>query len=243
MSYYNSNALYDSLVGNRNYCWTVGNAWILVYGDNHSCPKLIVFAHDHSWQPDIRVPAVIAALSRRTGLPTLHIEFDDSAPEITRVIHHVDDHTTQVLDSQQLKALFAQSGVPVNNQPFAKAINDKESSAYHRWQRAMLGNITVSDIDLIRLQNQQMQCIMELKRSYIDIHSWKPFDKDKANFRLLHNLCIRARLDFVIAYNVRHKAPTFFDDPSQIKLFYYAADFTISQEKIVSLSDFRALNY
>ncbi|WP_437887432.1 hypothetical protein [Phytobacter sp. V91] len=52
-----------------------------------------------------------------------------------------------------------------------------------------------------------------------------------------------ARLDFVIAYNVRHKAPTFFDDPSQIKLFYYDADFTISQQKIVPLSDFLALNY
>ncbi len=243
MSYYNSNAIYDSLVGNRNYCWTVGNAWILVYGDQDATPKVIVFAHDHSWQHDNRVPAVIAALSRRTGLPTLHIEFDVNAPEITQVTHHVDDRTTQVLNSEQLKALFAGCGVPVNNQSFSKAINDRESSVYHKWQRAMLGNITVSDIDLIPVQNQQMQCIMELKRSYIDIQSWRPFDKDKANFRLLHNLCTKARLGFVIAYNVRHKEPKFFDDPSRIKLFYYDANFNISQEKIVPLSDFLSLNY
>ncbi len=243
MSYYDSNAIYTSLVGNRNYCWTVGNAWILVYGDQDATPKVIVFAHSHSWQNDNRVPAVMAALSRRTGLPTLQIAFDDNAPVITQVTRHLDAGVTQVLDSEQLKALFAEYGVPVNNRSFSKAINDKESSVYHKWQRAMLGNITVSDIDLIRIQNQQMQCIMELKRSIIDIQRWRPFDEDKANFRLLHNFCKRAQLDFVIAYNVRHKKPTLFDDPSQIKLFYYDANFNIKQEKIVLLSDFLSLNY
>ena len=69
MSYYNSNAIYDHLGHTPHYCWTVGNAWILVYGDHNSDPKLIVFAHGKSWLEDKRVLAVVAGLFPRGKHP------------------------------------------------------------------------------------------------------------------------------------------------------------------------------
>lgn len=243
MSYYNSNAIYDNLGHNPHYCWTVGNAWILVYGDHTSDPKLLVFAQGSSWTRDKRVLAGVAALSRRAGLPTVHIEFDDSAAAIDTVRLHVDEQRVHDITLPQLKALFAERGVPVNSDEFAKAINDKESSAYHNWQRASLGRITVSDIDLIRIDNRRMTAILELKRSFYALDKWDPYPADFPNFRLINNVCVRAGLGFVIAYNVRHTKPVFHDDPSQIKLYYYDAGFNVTQIKIVSLADFHHSAY
>lgn len=243
MSYYNSNAIYDHLGHTPHYCWTVGNAWILVYGDHNSDPKLIVFAHGKSWLEDKRVLAVVAVLSRWANLPSVRIEFDDSVDEIERVRLHLDAETQQDITLPQLKALFAERGVPVNSDNFAKAINDKESSAYHKWQRASLGNITVSDIDLVRIDNRKMVAILELKRSFKSLNDWSPYQADYPNFRLINNVCVRAGLGFVIAYNVRHTKPVFHDDPSQIKLYYYDTNFNVTQTKIVPLADFQSSNY
>lgn len=243
MSYYNSNAIYDHLGRNPHYCWTVGNAWILVYGDSHSNPKLLVFAQGKSWVEDKRVLAVVAVLSRWATLPMVRIEFDDGVNEIETVRYYLDDQTQQVITLTQLKTLFAERGVPVNTDNFAKAINDKESSAYHKWQRATLGNITVSDIDLVRIDNGKMTGILELKRSFKSLNDWRPYTADFPNFRLINNVCAKAGLDFMITYNVRHTRPVFFDDPSQIKLFCYDTNFKVTQTKIVSLSDFKHSNY
>ena len=243
MSYYKSNAIYDNLGHNPHYCWTSGNAWILVYGDQDSVPKLLVFVQGSSWVNDRKVMACVTALSRRTTLPVVHIEFDDAAEAIETVRLHHDDGTDETLSLAQLKALFAARGVPVNANNFAKAINDRESSAYHNWQRASLGRITVSDIDLVRVAERNMTTILELKRSFKSLNEWSPYPADFPNFRLINNLCVSARLHFMIAYNVRHTKPTFFDDPSQIKLFYYDANFNVTKTKIVSFDDFKNANY
>ena len=243
MSYYNSNAIYNSLQNNPNYCWTVGNAWILVYGDSGSEPKLMVFAQGASWRRDNRVLNYVTTLASLASLPLMHIEFDDSAQVIETVRLHSTTQPSRDISLQTLKETFEQHGVPVNNDQFAKAINDKESSAYHKWQRASLGRITVSDIDLIRLDNQSITAILELKRSYYGFERWKPFPADFSNFRLLNKVCVRAGIAFTIAYNIRHKSPRVFDDPSQIKLFFYDAGFNPTHEKIVPLADFVSLNY
>jgi hypothetical protein len=243
MSYYRSNAIYDNLGHNPHYCWTSGNAWTLVYGDQHSVPKLLVFAQGSSWAHDPRVLACVNALSRRTGLSVVHIEFDDVVDAIETVRLHHDDGTVETLSLVQLKALFAARGVPVNANNFAKAINSQKSSAYHDWQRASLGRIIVSDIDLVRVQGGNMMTILELKRAFQSLDDWSPYPDDFPNFRLINNLCVSARLNFMIAYNVRHTQPTFFDDPSQIKLFWYDANFSVTQTKIVSFNDFKNANY
>ncbi|WP_139159284.1 MULTISPECIES: hypothetical protein [Serratia] len=243
MSYYNSNAIYNNLVKTPNYCWTVGNAWILVYGDHNSDPRLIVFAQGKSWVQDNQVLESVAALANRAGLPTMHIEFDDKAEAIETVNHYINATISEEISLTKLKELFKEHGVPVNSYNFSKAINDKESSAYHKWQRSSLGRITVSDIDLIRIDNQEIMTILELKRSYYTLERWNPFPEDYPNFRLINNVCRRAGLGFIIAYNVRHTRPKFFDDPSQIKLFFYDKNFNVTQEKIVPLSDFVNAKY
>src|SRR3546814_2212476 len=47
--------------------------------------------------------------------------------------------------------------------------------------------------------------IIELKRSYIGLDRWKPFQADFPNFNLLMNLAKFSSLKMTIAYNVRHK--------------------------------------
>ena len=102
-----------------------------------------------------------------------------------------------------------------------KSINDKSSSPYHDWQRFHMGDsVIVSDVDLIRYYAGELQEIIELKRSYIDVESWEPYKRDYKNFILLSKLARKRKLDFFIVYNHRTKVP-FYDDVSKLKIFEF----------------------
>lgn len=242
MDYYKTNAIYENLDGSEDYYWVVGNAWILVYGDHGSNPKLIVFAHGKSWQVDQNIIHIVSNLSKETGIPAIRIEFEDSSSEIDSVDIHKGSGEKITVGLDSLKYLYQKYGVPVNNKPCQKSVNDATSSAYHNWQRASLGSITVSDIDLFYLGRNREKSIIELKRSYIPLENWSPYRDDFPNFMLLSNLCSSGGYDFLISYNVRHKSP-FRDDPSIIKLFYYDDAFQSQGTITLNFEEFASAKY
>lgn len=242
MDYYKTNAIYENICKNEQYYWVVGNAWILVYGDHNSDPKLIVLAHGKSWLVDQDIIRIVSDLSKETGIPAIRIEFDDSISDIDSVDIHKRAGGVITIKLDKLKCLYQKYGVPVNNAPCQKSVNDVTSSAYHNWQRASLGSITVSDIDLFYLGERRNKAIIELKRSYISLAKWSPFPKDYPNFRLLSKVCSLGGYDFLISYNVRKKSP-FFDDPSMIKIFYYDDSFLNQGTITLSLGDFKSVKY
>ena len=224
--YYNDNAIYKKLrsYNSENFIWVSGNAWLLIYGDQYSIPKLLVFVTTKTFcnQELYRKHKRIITLSKKLNIPFLNISFDDESEHIDYV-RIQDDllHKWRNISLQELKDIFKSFGIPVNNNPCYKAVNDKKSSAYHDWQRNNLGNITVSDIDLMRVNGDLIEEIIELKRSYYEFDKWLPFPRDYPNFNLTLNLCNKVEIPkFTILYNIRKKNP-FEDRPDPVMLFSY----------------------
>lgn len=224
--YYNDNAIYEKLrsYNSDSFIWVSGNAWLLVYGDQYSIPKLLALVTTKTFCNEglyIKQNKIIT-LSKELNIPFINISFDDTINDIDYV--KLQDNSSGIwknISLQELKEIFKMFGVPVNTNPCYKAINDKKSSAYHNWQRENLGNITVSDIDLIRISGNTIQEIIELKRSYYNFDKWKPFPDDYPNFNLVLNLCNKVGIDkFTILYNIREKNP-FKDIPDPVMLFNY----------------------
>lgn len=230
MSYYKSNALYEALqaAGASHFKFVVGDAWQLVYGNNQCTPLLLVFAKGvestqlNSQLPDEDLEAVklFRYCSEKAGLPLSVIKFPVDSEEVTEVRFTTGTEFESV-SMQDLSSRYAAYGLPVSDTPTAKYLNDKTSSAYHKWQRSSLGrDLTVSDIDLWKLDNNgKPQIILELKRSFYSLDKWEPYRDDYKNFKLLSNLCNAAGINFMIAYNIRVTKPKFKDDPSEIALF------------------------
>lgn len=247
-SYYSRNALYDRLekAGCRDFHWAAGNSWVLLYGDGDGNPKLVVFASGRSTE-DLsaaagerlrRTLALAEHLAGRADLPFATIGFDDRAAEISEVSLN---GTTVGLD--ELKAWFSKSGLAVqghDGRAPLKAINDASSSAYHNWQRAALGRIVVTDIDLIRTDagTGAFISLYELKRSYLSLEDWTPFTADYPNFNMISGFTDMAKVDFQIVYNVRHKKPRFFDDASRLSVFSYSRATGPRRLAVISFDDF-----
>ncbi|MFC4299473.1 hypothetical protein ACFO0J_15625 [Castellaniella hirudinis] len=228
MSYYTGNDVYRRLdaAGDPGFVWVSGNAWILIYGDAYAHAKVVAFVRArsignentgalqrtrHGW-------ALAKELAQRVGLPFFDICYEDQAEEIDSV--ELNGH---LLSLEKLKNDFESAGLQVKNGTVGKAINSRESSAYHHWQRQSLGSITVSDIDLFRLDDHRSTPIeiIELKRSYFQIQDWKPYPQDFPNFNLIVDVARRADIQFTIAYNYHVKRPAYIDDASSMSLFEY----------------------
>ncbi|WP_411034291.1 hypothetical protein [Shinella sp. BYT-45] len=224
MRYYQTNAVYERIQGlhNHSFIWAAGNAWILIYGNGHSEPVALVLVAGRSWEPQSEVTSLVESLSEVSGLLVMEIHFDDTVKEIESV--GLKKHGSRLVETslEDLRAVFSELGLPVKSGAASKAINDASSSAYHNWQRANLGRITVSDIDLFRLDGERRAIeLIELKRSYIDLNKWQPFSADYPNFNLILSTAKLSSARMTIAYNVRTKNP-FYDDPSSISVFNYA---------------------
>lgn len=224
MRYYQSNAIYDRLQrqDNHSLAWAAANAWTLVYGNGNSDPTTLALVAGRSWIPQSEIISAVKYLGERSGTPTIEIYFDDSVDQIEDVKVRFDRSDLTRVSLVELKSIFSEFGLSVTTGSVSKAINSASSSAYHNWQRANLGHITVSDIDLFRIDEHGIPNeIIELKRSYIGLDSWKPFPADYANFNLLMKMARSSSLAMTIAYNVRHRDP-FFDDASKVSIFDYS---------------------
>ena len=230
MHYYQGNALYQYIENQqiRHFRFVSGNMWQLVYGDQSCTPKLLTLVigssqkqyHSPLLKSEIIAFRLLKKMSELSNIPLKIIKFNADTSTIESVIVLNDTQERgQLIAIQQLAKLFSSFGLPITSSSTAKYLNDKTSSAYHKWQRNSLGkNLTVSDIDLWKLSDQSIDCLFELKRSYIPLDRWKPFRDDYRNFRLLSKLANLAGVDFKIAYNIRYKRP-FKDDISKIKVF------------------------
>jgi hypothetical protein len=83
--------------------------------------------------------------------------------------------------------------------------------------------------------------VLELKRSFISLETWRPYKADYTNFNVIANVCEPADVRFTIAYNVRTTNPTR-DDPSQLSLFAYEPS-KVSPIGQLSFDDFAAGKY
>ena len=252
MNYYRGNAIYNHIAQNElnNFKFVSGNMWQLVYGDKNCIPKVLVLvigSTNHSYNAPFSVDEITAfnllnKLSIKAKLPIGIIKFNSDENDIEKVKFHgsLTEPETEISMSE-LTEKFNSIGIPTSNTPTRKYLNDKISSAYHKWQRASLGSsITVSDIDLWKVNdNGDIETFYELKRSFYSIDRWKPFTDDYRNFQIVSNLAQLSEVDFDIVYNVRQKNP-FKDDISTIKVF--SVDFTqkppISLKGIYSQNEF-----
>lgn len=233
--YYKTNALYEHITANtwNQYEFVSGDMWELVYGDNSSIPKLLVmvigvvaseFENDLN-ERELKAIERMKELSNKSNLPLVCVRFVIDINEIEFVQFSKDNKLFEKLTLSDLRDQFSEFGLPVQNTSTVKYLNDKTSSAYHKWQRNSLGSsLTVSDIDLWGLDTKMnSKIIFELKRSYYSLERWEPFRDDYSNFRLISNLCKLSELKFYIIYNQRIKTP-FKDVIDKIKLF--DVDFT-----------------
>lgn len=254
--YYNTNAIYEYLnnknIANFEYCY--GNMWQLVYGDGNCDPKLLMVVsgvESENLNKELS-PGEKSAFFRMeqihnlTNTPVGLIRFAVDEEAISNVnIYIPDKNKFRLTDLNQLANRFCELGLPINpniQENTGKYLNDKESSAYHKWQRNTLGSsLKVSDIDLIKidLHNDKIQEIYELKRSIISLSKWEPYKDDYNNFILLAKLLGETDIQLKIIYNVRTKNP-WNDDISKLKIFNISYDHTLDvfHENTITLEEF-----
>ena len=249
--YYKGNGIYEELLKNniQQYKFVTGNEWQLVYGNADCEPQLLVYLFGKNKNnydtklnnKEIKRINFYTYLSSQTAIPYLIIKFRIDIVEVEEVLVSTDGHHFITKNMTELMSLFASHKLPISNSTTQKYLNDKTSSAYHKWQRNSLGrDLKVSDIDLYKVDTNNLPTtIYELKRSYYSLDKWIPFKEDYTNFKLLSKLCNKCNLNLQIIYNVRHKSP-FFDDVSKLKLF--SVNFThtppIKFDCIISFADF-----
>jgi hypothetical protein len=239
--YYSTNAVLETLSKSPgDFVWPAGNSWILVYALQTEVPVAVVFVRGQSVSENA-VANYARQLAERAGLPFLSVEFDDTSSEISEVQVFDSDKRVRV-PLPELKQRFEKLGLPVTSGAVTKAVNDKESSAYHHWQREELGAIKVTDIDLLRVVDTEIVEVLELKRSFFSLETWRPYKADYTNFNVIANVCEPAGVRFTIAYNVRTTNPTR-DDPSRLSLFAYDSQSKVSPIGLLSFDDFAAGKY
>lgn len=230
--YYRSNAMYEYLNGNpdNRFFYVSSDLWMLVYGNQNCDPQLLVLVSGVNDEDELssvseregRAYKIMSELSEKSEVPVVFIRFSVNVESIDSImLFNQKIRNFLRLNLADLRALFSRYGLPISKSPTAKYLNDKESSAYHKWQRTELGHsLRVSDIDLVSIKNREICKIYELKRSYYSLESWVPFNDDYNNFVLLSKLSHKAKLQLLIAYNKRTKNP-WEDDISKIKLFEF----------------------
>lgn len=229
MSYYKGNGVYHFLERckeRKNFYWTSGNLWLLIYGDAYYEPKVLTVASGRNkdakfTEQENLALRVAKQLTQNTGVPMNFVRFDPEKPVEEVRYWEPGMNTMPVLSSMDLRNRFLEYGLTMNENRAQKAINDKSSGPYHEWQRIHMGDSIVAvDIDLLRLDKDGLKEIIELKRSYKDINVWEPYEDDYKNFILLSKLARKSNLDFYIVYNRRTKQP-FVDDVSVLKIFEF----------------------
>jgi hypothetical protein len=239
--FYATNALYKALESSVSqvYVWPPRNTWLLAYGDSQGEPKAIIFVKgflgDTESKNENKRSSQLIDLGRRiaenNGISFGTIEFEKEINEMY--------FNGIAIESESLRDSFKDFGLDVVGKT-RKEINSASSSPYHLWQRQNLGNIKVSDIDLIQVDSntQEIVSVIELKRSYIALDKWKPFEADFPNFNLLAKLCKNASAKLLIVYNVRHKVPKVFDNISLLTVFEYSISNGTRKIGSLKLEDF-----
>ncbi len=207
---------------------------MLIYGNKEGIPKLFVYVNrvdNIDSQPsgnEISAMKTCSMIADQLKLPFVWIRFDNSD---NVHFYNQKDNKVYTMSYDQLRDRFEAYGVVESGTP-PKTVNQYTSSKYHDWQRSNLGHITVTDIDLIRLSKNNIDVIIELKRSKQSLDCWKPYTNDYPNFALTINTIVLSgrNIPFYLYYNVLcdGSAGKRTDDISRIKCF----EFVIPQNLI-----------
>lgn len=209
--YYKSNAIYEKLSKiDNNFVWVSGNAWLLVYGNRKDLEaKTIMIVQGKSWSVKESVIETIRNIGDKINIPVCRVVFDDTP---NSHIENIDfykglDNEKEVYSLTDLKNYLISTGLDIVAGKCDKYLNDKTSSAYHKWQRSTLGNrIIVSDLDLIRVNTENNPSeIIELKRSTMALNLWHPYKEDYINFNLVESLTENLKIPLNIIYNRMEK--------------------------------------
>jgi len=230
--YYDGNAIYDVLAKNPHPQMLAPGArvWPLVYANNQSEPKAMVVVVQRQGGERF-FPSTInkrfvyqaAQVARRAGLPFRMMSYEEPASgQPLGSVEVSDEHhrTVQTMSMEQWKAELGGFGIPLAGH-IAKPVNRAQSSAYHAWQRANLGNIRVVDLDLLLLtKTGQLDRVMELKRSSVPMEKWAPYREDFVNFDVIGRVCERAGLRFCLLFN-NYNRVTGQDNLKRFRVFDY----------------------
>lgn len=208
MPEYNGNAIYDYVVKkNLGYFFSVKNNWLLLYGNARSVPKILVlvskvddFYVDNMSSDEKDKGNFAYIIAQHLKLPFIWVRFMLNCNRI--LVWQSDVKHWEEITYNQLRDLFEEYGV-VELGTARKPVNQYTSSSYHDWQRENLGDITVSDLDMVRYRDNKIEKIIELKRSKVSIDEWLPFHKDYPNFALIINAIIKSqvKIPFLLYYN------------------------------------------
>lgn len=119
------------------------------------------------------------------------------------------DGKFEVVQLKELVKIFNEYGIDakLENRTPNKSKNESLSSAFHMWQRECLRIGIFADLDLVRIHDDKVVELIELKRSYIQFSKWNPYNADINNFAILSNLCEKlGGVDFHILFNEQIKA-------------------------------------
>lgn len=206
MPYYTGNAIYNYInENNLDYFFCTKDSWTLIYGDSDSNPKLLAFVSEVE-----DLSAVISVLeinqakyakkiAENLSLPFIFIRFQKKSDKLFVILRG----KKVIINYQKLKDIFTKFGVSNSGTP-SKPVNQYSSSPYHDWQRNNLGKITVSDLDLVKFEQDEVVEIIELKRSKISLEKWRPYEDDFPNFQLIINSILNSNknINFRIYYNL-----------------------------------------
>ena len=238
--FYTGNAIYSLLDSAKNYKYTAENLWILVYGNRDCDPKVILllsgyenemYEHKALKQEESEIMIYAEQISKKSGVPMLYVRFNKDLPQINEVQIMVNGRFKKI-SLEEYTNILTGYGILKNNQSCKKPINSKASNVYHLWQINCGLDITTSDIDLIKIDdNLEITEVYELKRSTIKMEEWEPFSNDFNNFILLSKLLSKCKINFFIMFNEYRKNP-FYDDISKFKLYKVTYDEKLNLENI-----------
>jgi hypothetical protein len=99
-----------------------------------------------------------------------------------------------------------------------KAVNIRTADAFHRLARESLPEEYVRiDIDGLVVDEKNIpKRMIEVKRSFIEVHKWKPWKDDLRNYQLELSLARQANIDFWTLY---HKKNIHVDDNTLVGVF------------------------
>lgn len=233
--YYHGNEIYRYLLEHDlsdRYFWVSGTMWTLLYSNPDGTPVTFCFASRVDGEQELTRPSTpeetrafrqFCLLAKQAELPLFSLRFVDDgchACEHFLFREFQGGAPSQVIPSGQLLTWLRERGLMFRGDSTGKDLNDRSSSSFHIWQRENMGNsVIATDLDLMRIENGRVDTIYELKRSYLPLETWRPFEDDRANYRAGLCLARRAGADYRIVYNVRQTKPEFFDDVSRLKIF------------------------
>ena len=206
MQYYTGNAIYNYINENYlDYFFCTKDSWTLIYGDANTHPTLLAFVSEvddlSSAISDLEINQSENAkkIADNLKLPFIFIRFQKRTDKLFVSLNG----KKGIINYQKLKDIFIKFGVCNNGTP-SKPVNKYSSSPYHDWQRYNLGKITVSDLDLVKFEQDEVVEIIELKRSHIPLENWLPYKDDFSNFQLIINSILNSNknINFRIYYNL-----------------------------------------